>query len=399
MDGLGNFFGGVDVHVGMDLSPQPSILTHSADLSDQELEARLRRLSRAESRFMAALLSYLAEFDRRRLAGAFGQPSLFYYCVKVLGFSERAAYKRIQAARAVREFPVLVEELAQGRLSVAAIIVLSPHLKQENVGGLLAAARGKTIRELESFAASLAPRPDAPDMLRALPLSAKEVGAATPVATLDFHAGLAAGSGAEVAPPDRVDQEAESRPISAPRYEPRHPEPLSETRFVFRFTGGRALREKYDRARALLRGRPAGAGMEALFEAAVDELLERIDPDRRVKRRAARSAKRARPPERGTISAGGRRKGRFIPQDIKDVVRRRDSGQCTFIGPGGERCPESARLEYDHIVPWALGGRSDEASNIRLACKTHNALEARRVFGDAAIDAAIAEAKRSRRGA
>lgn len=383
----------------MDTSPLPSHRTPSAELSDQELESRLRRLALAEGRFMAALLSHLAEFDRRRLAGAFGQPSLFYYCVRVLGFSEAAAYKRIQAARAVREFPELVEELARGRLGLAAVTVLSPHLTRENLGGLLASARGKTIRELETLAAALAPRPDAPDLLRALPAGGTAAGGGEQTPALEFQAEATEGGGAGAAAEAAARRgTGEAQAPGVPRIQPRHPEALSDRRFMFRFTGGRTLRDKYDRARALLRGRPAGAGMEALFEAAVEALLERVDPERRVRRREARASAGSCPGPggraAGTPAVG--RPGRRIPVAVKDAVWRRDAGRCTFVGPDGERCPESARLEYDHIVPWALGGRSDEASNLRLACRTHNALEARRVFGEAAISAAIARARKTR---
>ncbi len=322
------------------------------ELSDQELESRLRRLALVEGGFLAVLMSHLAEFDRRRLAGEFGHPSLFHYCVRVLGFSEAAAYKRIQAARAVRDFPELLVELSSGRLNLAAVVAISPHLSHENIAELVSTARGKTIRELESFLAALAPRADSPDMLRALPLRAKGIRAAHPS---------------------------------------RHPEPISEDRYVFRFTGARTVREKYERARALLLGRPAGACMETIFDAALEALLERVDPERRLNRKAERIAP-ARGKEVSTEAAqpaGAPERSRRIPQAIKDAVWRRDGGRCTFIGPDGQRCPEAARLEYDHIVPWGKGGGSDLASNIRLMCRTHNQLHARRAFGSALIDAAI----------
>ncbi|MDD5303690.1 MAG: HNH endonuclease signature motif containing protein [Elusimicrobia bacterium] len=56
---------------------------------------------------------------------------------------------------------------------------------------------------------------------------------------------------------------------------------------------------------------------------------------------------------------------------------------------GGRVCGARAGLEFDHVRPWALGG-SGETGNIRLLCRTRNNLEARRVFGGAAIDAAAA---------
>jgi len=51
-------------------------------------------------------------------------------------------------------------------------------------------------------------------------------------------------------------------------------------------------------------------------------------------------------------------------------------------------------LEYDHIRPLSLGGRSDDPANVRLLCRAHNALEARRILGDDVIDAAIAGRRR-----
>lgn len=38
-------------------------------------------------------------------------------------------------------------------------------------------------------------------------------------------------------------------------------------------------------------------------------------------------------------------------------------------------------LEYDHRRPFALGGSSDDAENIRLLCRAHNRLHAEYAFG------------------
>jgi hypothetical protein len=42
--------------------------------------------------------------------------------------SEHAAYGRIEAARAARRFPVLLDLLAEGSLHLTAIGLLAPHL-------------------------------------------------------------------------------------------------------------------------------------------------------------------------------------------------------------------------------------------------------------------------------
>jgi hypothetical protein len=53
-----------------------------------------------KQRLHARNLAHIAEVDERRLYLEAAYPSMFAYCVGALRFSEDAAYKRIQAARA-----------------------------------------------------------------------------------------------------------------------------------------------------------------------------------------------------------------------------------------------------------------------------------------------------------
>lgn len=84
---------------------------------------------------------------------------------------------------------------------------------------------------------------------------------------------------------------------------------------------------------------------------------------------------RARPPDRGR-PAGPRR---YIPAEVKRVVWTRDAGRCAFVGAAG-RCREMGFLEFHHVVPFAVGGRTDPA-NLQLRCRAHNAHEATIFFG------------------
>lgn len=58
------------------------------------------------------------------------------------------------------------------------------------------------------------------------------------------------------------------------------------------------------------------------------------------------------------------RKRRPLTEAVKHEVWRRDQGACV-------KCGSRNRLEYDHIVPWSLGG-SDTVRNIELLCETCN---------------------------
>jgi hypothetical protein len=95
--------------------------------------------------------------DARRLYLGEGCSSLFTYCTQVLHLSEHAAYRRIEAARAARKFPVILDAVANGDLDLTAVSVIAPHLTPENVHGVIGKATHKTKREVEEIVAALRP--------------------------------------------------------------------------------------------------------------------------------------------------------------------------------------------------------------------------------------------------
>ncbi len=71
----------------------------------------------------------------------------------------------------------------------------------------------------------------------------------------------------------------------------------------------------------------------------------------------------------------------YIPRGIRREVWKRDKGCCQFPRKDGSKCGETRFLEFDHIYPWAWGGSSQTADNIRLLCRAHNQSNARKYFG------------------
>ena len=140
-----------------------------ADLSDQDLLARTMQLAADERQATALLIAHLAELDARRLYLAEGYSSLFTYCTEVLRLSEHAAYGRIEAARTARRFPLVLEMLGEGSVTLTTVGLLAPHLTAENHRDLLDRARQKSKRAVEELIAGLAPRPPVPAVVRRLP--------------------------------------------------------------------------------------------------------------------------------------------------------------------------------------------------------------------------------------
>src|SRR5215510_15831711 len=104
------------------------VLASLRRLSDDELVARVKDMAGRERVATSTLVAHLAELDTRDIHLRQGYGSLFAYCRDVLSLSEHEAYNRIEVARAARRFPVILELLAEGSVSLTAVRLLAPHL-------------------------------------------------------------------------------------------------------------------------------------------------------------------------------------------------------------------------------------------------------------------------------
>ncbi len=317
-------------------------------MNGKELLALMKRITAAERTLSVYALSQLGEIQRRKLYEDAGYPTMFAYCVGELGYSEPNASRRLQAAGAARKFPEVLSLVRDGRLTICALALISKHLTRENSDRILKKAEGKSVRAVERIVAELAPLPDTRDTIRSLPTS-------------DFKPPVMASvsveqpaDGPPVGPPGI---ESAISPVFAQKIRPR-----SAERVLFSFTGSEELRGVIDRCTDLLWHKfPAGRLEDVILELGTS-YLKLKDPELLPvsKPRPARAAER-----------------RWIPRWVRSIVYRRDGGRCVFTSEDGRRCDSRRGLEYDHILPWAMGGRSDDPGNVRLLCRAHNEWAAR----------------------
>ncbi len=138
-------------------------------LSDHELLAEVRIAAAREREATARLIALLAQLDERRLYLGEGCSSLFTYCTQVLHLSEHAAYGRIEAARAARRCPGVLDLLTDGSVTLTTVTLLSAHLTADNHRDVLNEARHKSKRDVEHIVARLRPQPAVPATVRKLP--------------------------------------------------------------------------------------------------------------------------------------------------------------------------------------------------------------------------------------
>jgi 5-methylcytosine-specific restriction endonuclease McrA len=107
-----------------------------------------------------------------------------------------------------------------------------------------------------------------------------------------------------------------------------------------------------------------------------DVLLHVLRAQRKVLER-----KRHGSPKRTSASIECDTSKRHIPAAVRREVFEREGGSCAYVGEEGRRCGSTVRLEYQHIIPFALGGAST-AENLTLFCQPHNLLQAKKDFGE-----------------
>jgi len=327
-------------------------------LSDDDLVAALQSLAQAERGATAQLIAHLAEMDARRLFLPAGFSSLFVYCTSVLRLSEDAAYNRIDVARTVRRFPVILEKLAEGSLSIATVRLLGPHLTPETKDELIGGASGKSKRQVEELLARHAPRPDVAPSIRKLP---------TPISGPPLAAGGRPGATPPTAPIAQSIPALASAAVATPSRRPLVA-PLSPGRYEVRFTARAQTCEKLRLAQDLLRHAvPTGDPAEV-----IDRALTLLLKDLARKKFAATDRPRA--------SRGTRPGSRSMPAEVRRAKALHDHGRCGFIGKGGRRCNERAFVEFHHLEPYGVGGPATVA-NIALRCRAHNQYEAHVFYG------------------
>ena len=312
-------------------------------LSDSALIQQLQQSFARDRTSTALLLADIAEVDARKLYLPAGYSSMHAYCVEGFGLTRDSAYKRIQAARAAREYPELFECVADGRLNLSGVCLLAPHLTPENAADLVSAAAGESKSGIEALIVARFPR-------------SEEMPIVETFTVVDPQ--LAPG---QVAPP---------RSSVAP---------IAAQRFAFKVVLSQDAHDLLTQAQSLLSHQIPSGDLSMVFRRVLEIAVKQLE-----KQKFGAT-------DRPHIPAASPNP-RYVPRHVKRTVWKRDRGQCTFVSSDGHRCSEKARLEFDHIEPVARGGQAT-VNGIRLRCRAHNQYAAECAFGTDFMKSKRAEAE------
>ncbi len=314
------------------------------DTGKETLIYKMRELARSEREITLHVLRHLAEIERRNLFSELGFSSLFEYCVRDLGYSESSAQRRIASMRLLKILPVLEPKLATGALSLSTLSSAQSFFHVEKISSpsekleIIKSLEGKSSLEVkkELLARSLNPAHFLNEKVQPVSATHTKITVVLEDKTLKLIEEL------------------------------RHLLARSKPRLALRDVISYALQSTVERERPKLPKkvpflkRPSRS--KALIETRPSEKMDCENSHLPL-----------------PISAVGAK--RYIPIEVQREVWHRDGACCGYVAPGsGRRCRSTFSLHFDHIKPFAKGGKT-LASNLRLRCAIHNQQEAINSYG------------------
>jgi len=264
-------------------------------LIDSVLVKDTVKLVAIEKRTTAEVLRHIEEIDRRQLFVEHGCSSMIQFCIRVLGYSEGASYRRLQSARLVRALPETLPLLASGQLTLTNAAKAQEFMKAEGVRDLgkkkdvVSLVLGRTGREAEEILKSKS-KPDSSFRRKSILRRA------------------------------------------------------TATDWDFSVTISTPLKDKLEKIRNLKSH--SIKSWEDVLEVMADATLKELTK--------VRSPRATATPSRSPTPA------------MKNALLRSAGHKCQAKG-----CSAEAFLQVDHVIPVAMGGRT-EMGNLMVLCAAHN---------------------------
>ena len=131
---------------------------------------------------------------------------------------------------------------------------------------------------------------------------------------------------------------------------------------------------------------PNAKQRKEVFQAELDEELTKLVEEARLIASEKDSAKLLKVllknylREKKTVIRPTKKHTRYVQKPLAREIKKEANYQCTYKGPTGIRCNQTAHLQNDHVIAWANGGSSKDKKNLRCLCKVHNLYFAQRDF-------------------
>jgi hypothetical protein len=290
-------------------------------ITDDMLLDRTEKLVGSERKITHLILWHVNEVERRRLYAILGFSSMMDYLIEHLKYNSSSAYERLQASRLLRKLPQLADRLENGTLNLTQLVQVNVCLNKEAKAGNEVSLE-QTIQVFEQIES----------------LNKFETQKALAV---EFN-----------------------QPIQI--HEVIKPQRDNSIRMELSFSVEEM--EILKQARELLsHSLPNATWAQAITYLAKQQVQKVMGKEKSAKTNSTANSTQSFP-------AAGIRKA--IKVTTRRELLKKAQSCCEYVDPiSKRRCSGKYQLQIDHIFPLALGG-SNDPSNLRVLCRTHNILSA-----------------------
>ena len=302
------------------------------NISNDELILRMQKLVRTERKVMHLVLLHIAEIESRKLYADLGFDGMYSYLTQGLGYSESAAYRRLQSARLLKQIPSVAESIEDGSLNLSQLTQVQKCLKQS-------AKQGETISVQQTR-----------EVLEKL----HNKSSFETQKTLALEMNL----------PVEIHEKVKPQQDESIRLE------VNLTKEQF---------EELQTAKSLLSHIcPDSGWSEVIGTLAKQFNSKKLKGKTKTLALSEKTTQSFAATEVQTITNQAQKLGRrYISVHTKRMLFAKAQNCCEYKDPRShQRCNSKYKLEIDHRNPIALGGTND-FRNLRVLCRTHNALAAR----------------------
>lgn len=302
------------------------------NISNDELIFRMQKLVRTERKVMHLVLLHIAEIESRKLYADLGFDGMYSYLTQGLGYSESAAYRRLQSARLLKQIPSVAERIEDGSLNLSQLTQVQKCLKES-------AKNGETISTQQTR-----------EVLEKL----HNKSSFETQKTLALEMNL----------PIEIHEKVKPQQDDSIRLE------VTLTKEQF---------EELQKAKSLLSHIcPEGSWSEVIGTLAKKFNSRKLKGRTKTVALSEKTTQSFAVTEVQVIANQAQKLGRrYISVHTKRMLFAKAQNCCEYEDPRShQRCNSKYKLEIDHRHPIALGGTND-LRNLRVLCQTHNALAAR----------------------
>lgn len=340
-------------------------LNKLAKLTDVELDAAALLAAKNERLALVVVLEHLAEVDRRKSFSPRFE-SIAAYAIGHLGYDSKSAWRRVNALRLMQELPEITPAIESGKLDLTKLVIAQNHFRAEaniaKAASFTAADTATAVGQTISLIPPVAAKPRSP----ITPAQKFEVLQAVMTQTSrEAQRDLLAKSSA----PEKLKRPDLVKPLNGDS---------NEVRVVLSDADLDLLKE----LRGLLAHKLPHASTSDIVSAALKQAVAAIKKGRSGENKVRRAA-------RESIGSDARIGTTLRPKiaaaenirrpgaELKRRIWNRARGRC-------EICSSSRALEFDHLIPFAKGGKT-AFENLRLTCRNCNQREAIKIFGPRTI--------------